>query len=128
MIINKTFFEKNNKKRGSLLFVALFTFSVTFLINTRIISYIYTSLNIMKMRKKIITFPYSIRYSIGADSEQKMGKVVDRWKFLIRARMKVSWGFSVKESVTNGGTGNGTGVSRCSAFDSRIGEPASRSI
>lgn len=42
--------------------------------------------------------------------------------------MKVSWGFSVKESVTNGGTGNGTGVSRCSAFDSRIGEPASRSI
>lgn len=38
------------------------------------------------------------------------GKVVDRWKFLIRARMKVSWGSSVKESVTNGGTGNGTGL------------------
>lgn len=28
----------------------------------------------MKMRKKIITFPYSIRYSIGADSERKGGR------------------------------------------------------
>lgn len=62
----------------------------------------------MKMRKKIILSLFDSIFD-WRRQRAKRGKVVDRWKFLIRARMKVSWGFSVKESVTNGGTGNGTG-------------------